>query len=110
MHVCYSIFIHFFYFLVHLKAIFNKKNKKWITIQKKWRNYLVQDLTNFDDYCWIHCASAGEFEQAIPLIQTIRNQKSGIKIAVSFFSPSGFEMYQNSGLADVFFYIPLDTR
>ncbi|MCC6585003.1 MAG: hypothetical protein IT271_14975, partial [Chitinophagales bacterium] len=42
--------------------------------------------------------------------QTIRNQKSGIKIAVSFFSPSGFEMYQNSGLADVFFYIPLDTR
>ncbi len=110
MHVCYSIFIHFFYFVVHLNAIFNKKIKKWITGQKNWENNLVQDLTKSDDYCWIHCASAGEFEQAIPLIQGIRNQKTRIRIAVSFFSPSGFEMYQGSGLADIFFYIPFDTR
>ena len=110
MHVCYSIFVHFFYFVVHINAIFNKKIKKWIAGQKNWKNNLVQDLTKSDDYCWIHCASAGEFEQAIPLIQGIRNQKTRIRIAVSFFSPSGFEMYQDSGLADVFFYFPLDTR
>lgn len=110
MYVCYSIFIRFYGILMLLGSFFNKKAKKWVSGRKKWENSLTEKLTKSDLYCWIHCASAGEFEQAIPLIKGIRNQEPGIKTAVSFFSPSGFEMYQDSGLADVFFYIPLDTR
>lgn len=110
MYVCYSIFIRFYGLLMHMVAFFNLKAKKWLNGRKEWETSLAEKITKPDDYCWIHCASAGEFEQAIPLIQGIRNQKTRIRIAVSFFSPSGFEMYQGSGLADVFFYLPLDTR
>lgn len=109
MYVCYSIFIRFYGLLMHMAAFFNEKAKRWVTGRKEWETSLAEKITKSDMYCWIHCASAGEFEQAIPLIQGIRNQKTRIRIAVSFFSPSGFEMYQGSGLADVFFYFPLDT-
>lgn len=109
MYVCYSIFIRFYGLLMHMVAFFNLKAKKWLNGRKEWETSLAEKITKSDMCCWIHCASAGEFEQAIPLINRIRSQKSGIKIAVSFFSPSGFEMYQGSGLADVFFYFPLDT-
>ncbi|MBK8351852.1 MAG: hypothetical protein IPL21_09155 [Saprospirales bacterium] len=62
------------------------------------------------NYCWIHCASAGEFEQAIPIIYNLRCTMYDVRIAVSFFSSSGFEMYKDSDLADLFFYFPLDSK
>lgn len=80
--------------------------------RENWQVDLRKKIDRNENYCWIHCASAGEFEQAIPLIKRIKNNTTdnNPKIAVSFFSPSGFEMYKNSGFADVFFYFPLDTK
>ncbi len=109
MRFIYSIFIDFYGFLLLLASFFNEKAKKWNLGRSNWVEILSKKIDKNEKYCWIHCASAGEYEQAIPLISTIRNQESGIKIAVSFFSPSGFEMYKDSELADIFFYFPLDT-
>ena len=39
---------------------------------------------------WIHSASLGEFEQARPLIDRLLEERPGISILASFFSPSGF--------------------
>lgn len=112
MHFFYSIFIRFYGILMHLASFFKEKAKKWILGRTDWQENLSQKIDKKEKYCWIHCASAGEFEQAIPLITRIKNQgpRTKTKIAVSFFSPSGFEMYKNSDLADVFFYFPLDTK
>ena len=57
---------------------------------------------------WFHCASLGEFEQARPLIELIRNQFPGNKILLTFFSPSGYEIRKNYPIADYISYIPMD--
>lgn len=58
---------------------------------------------------WIHCASLGEFEQARPLIEKLKNEYQGIKILLTFFSPSGFEVRKNYDKADLVSYLPWDT-
>jgi 3-deoxy-D-manno-octulosonic-acid transferase len=110
MHFFYSIFIQLYGFAVHLAAIFNLKARDWILGRENWQEKLTKKINITEKYCWIHCASAGEFEQAIPIIKELRFKIPDLRFAVSFFSPSGYEMYHNSNLADVFFYFPLDTK
>ncbi len=93
-----------------LASFFNKKAKKWRIGRNNWQIDLTKKINKNEKYCWFHCASAGEFEQAIPLIKDLRFKNSDSRIAVSFFSPSGMEMYKDSGLADLFFNFPLDTN
>lgn len=57
---------------------------------------------------WFHAASVGEFEQALPVIRILKEQKPDWTIAVSFFSPSGFEIKSKHSLLDIAFYLPSD--
>lgn len=59
---------------------------------------------------WIHAASAGEFEQARPLIERIKAQHPQQQIVVTFFSPSGYELRKDYDLADGVYYLPFATR
>lgn len=110
MRLFYLFFIHFYGFLMRFAGFFNQKAKNWCVVRKNWETDLQQKMDSGVNYCWIHCASAGEFEQAIPIINNLRCTMYDVRIAVSFFSSSGFEMYKNSDLADLFFYFPLDTK
>lgn len=56
---------------------------------------------------WLHCASAGEYEQAMPLIRQLRSMMD-IEILVSFFSPSGVEHAQNFPESDFVCFLPFD--
>jgi 3-deoxy-D-manno-octulosonic-acid transferase len=58
---------------------------------------------------WVHCASLGEFEQGRPIIELLREKIPGVKILLTFFSPSGYEIRKNYALADYIFYLPWDT-
>ena len=58
---------------------------------------------------WFHCASLGEFEQGRPLMEKIKNQQPDVKILLTFFSPSGYEIRKNYAGADFIFYLPMDT-
>jgi len=73
--------------------------------QKLQKSIAVTDKT-----IWIHCASLGEFEQGLPIIEQLKKQYQSHKIIISFFSPSGYEVKKNSAVADVIVYLPLDTR
>jgi 3-deoxy-D-manno-octulosonic-acid transferase len=57
-----------------------------------------------------HCTSAGEWLQALPIIEQIKKYRSDIFIMVSFFSPSGFAFAKDPPEVDLKFYLPLDTR
>lgn len=59
---------------------------------------------------WFHCASLGEFEQARPVIEQLKQGSESVSVVVSFFSPSGYEQRKNYPLAEGVFYLPLDTR
>ncbi|MDE6542177.1 MAG: 3-deoxy-D-manno-octulosonic acid transferase [Muribaculaceae bacterium] len=58
---------------------------------------------------WIHAASLGEFEQARPLIERLRREQPDVRVLLSFFSPSGFEVRKNYEYADTVVYLPFDT-
>jgi 3-deoxy-D-manno-octulosonic-acid transferase len=59
---------------------------------------------------WFHCASLGEFEQALPLIEKIKGTFPQYQLFISFFSPSGFEYQKDNSIADGIFYLPADTK
>ncbi len=70
---------------------------------------LQQKISSEDKTIWFHCASLGEFEQGVPIMEALKKLKSDHKIVISFFSPSGFEIRKNTPLADAVVYLPLDT-
>jgi 3-deoxy-D-manno-octulosonic-acid transferase len=57
----------------------------------------------------MHVASLGEFEQGRPILEEIRRKYPELKILLTFFSPSGYEIRKNYAGADYIFYLPVDT-
>ena len=105
----YNLFISSYYWVIRFVSIWNPKAKEWITGRKDWKNHLTQ-LVNNGPWIWVHCASAGEFEQGKPVIEKLKQTYSHHKILVSFFSPSGFNSGKKYKHADAICYLPLDTR
>lgn len=56
-----------------------------------------------------HCTSVGEWEQAVPIIEALKIYNPDLFIAVSFFSPSGFNFVKKHPGVDLKFYLCLDT-
>ena len=65
---------------------------------------------NTQHVVWIHAASLGEFEQGRPVIESLKKSNFNIKILLTFFSPSGYEVRKNYPIADYICYLPLDTK
>jgi 3-deoxy-D-manno-octulosonic-acid transferase len=70
---------------------------------------LAKTIQATDKTIWFHAASLGEYEQGLPVIETIKQQFPTHKIVVTFFSPSGYEVRKNNTVADATVYLPLDT-
>ncbi|MEZ4778843.1 MAG: glycosyltransferase N-terminal domain-containing protein [Flavobacteriaceae bacterium] len=70
---------------------------------------LKEKLTENDKTIWFHCASLGEFEQGLPIMEALKKEKPEYKIVLTFFSPSGYEVKKNNSVADVVIYLPYDT-
>lgn len=100
----YNLFIRFYGIAILTASLFNNKAKKWVDGRKKinqnWPKVKNQNVA------WFHCASLGEFEQALPIIDEL---KSNHYILITFFSPSGYEQKKNFTDADFVCYLPLDT-
>jgi len=59
---------------------------------------------------WMHCASLGEYEQGLPVLTALKNKYPTHFYLVTFFSPSGYEVRKNHGIADLVTYLPWDTK
>jgi 3-deoxy-D-manno-octulosonic-acid transferase len=59
---------------------------------------------------WMHCASLGEYEQGLPVLQELKSKHPEYFFLVTFFSPSGYEVRKNHGIADLTTYLPWDTK
>jgi len=57
---------------------------------------------------WFHVASVGEYEQARPIITALKERSDPPPIAVTHFSPSGFEYAQGRPCADLHDFLPFD--
>ena len=70
---------------------------------------LAFPLKNEERLIWFHCASLGEFEQGRPVLEAIRSWDPTLKILLTFFSPSGYELGKKYEGVDFVFYLPWDT-
>lgn len=73
------------------------------------RKLKFKPLEKVENRIWFHCASLGEFEQARSLIEMIKKGNNESSIVISFFSPSGYIPKKDYPLADLVFYLPIDT-
>jgi 3-deoxy-D-manno-octulosonic-acid transferase len=111
----YKCFIALYGATARLLAPFNPKARLWIEGRKDWERLLAQKLAAAQlhegqaQVVWMHASSLGEFEQGRPLLEALKLNTPGIKIVVSFFSPSGFLASQHTELADLVTYLPEDT-
>ncbi|MGE5402609.1 MAG: 3-deoxy-D-manno-octulosonic acid transferase [Ignavibacteriales bacterium] len=111
-YLLYNIFVIPLLFLaLQLAGLFNPKIKKGIKDRERLFENLVLAMVALDKkkkMVWFHSSSMGEFEQAKPIIQKLRDEKD-VNIIVTFFSPSGYENSRNYPFADIISYIPFDT-
>jgi len=105
----YQILVSLFSRLSPLFALVNSKLRKQLIGQ---RNSLKQlpDFAKKGKLVWIHVASLGEYEQALPIIDKIKERQTEAQIALSFFSPSGYEYAAKKAPVEFVFYLPWDTK
>lgn len=108
MKLLYEIVVFLAKISLPIIALFNKKIRLFLEGRKQTFSK-IRSLKE-QNTIWIHAASLGEFEQARPIIENLKNEYSKYKILVTFFSPSGYEIQKNYKLADVICYLPLDTK
>jgi 3-deoxy-D-manno-octulosonic-acid transferase len=107
----YSFFIYLYAVLVRLAAWSgNVKAGQLAKGQRDVWSQMKASLVAGEQRIWVHCASVGEFEQGRPLMEALRAGYPQYKIALTFFSPSGYALQKNYAGADYIFYLPYDTR
>jgi 3-deoxy-D-manno-octulosonic-acid transferase len=97
--------------VVYILSIFDKKVREGIRGRKRLYENLIINLTGLDrskNLIWFHSSSMGEFEQAKPIIEQIK-EKVDVNIFVTFFSPSGYKNSLKYPHADVISYLPYDS-
>ena len=106
----YNLGISLYSLLAQLAATFNPKARLFVRGRKNWLSGLQSRIDPGARYLWFHCASLGEFEQGRPVIEAIRQQFPEYQIALTFYSPSGYEIRKNYPQAELVCYLPADTR
>jgi len=108
MKILYSIGIYCYGVMIFLASLFNEKARLLRKGQHNAFKLLKEKVDPNARYVWFHAASLGEFEQGRPVIEQLKREQPDIKILLTFFSPSGYEVRKNYTGADIVSYLPLD--
>lgn len=109
MILLYNIAIRFYYSIIYIASLWNEKARKWVAGRKNISADLSKKKSN-NQTIWFHCASVGEYEQALPLIRLCKQKYGGFQVLVTFYSPSGYEYARKKFPDEWIVYLPLDTR
>ena len=110
MRFLYSTLTAVFEKVIPVSGLFSAKMKLFVMGRQTVFQTLESQLTSKDKTIWFHCASLGEYEQGLPVMEAIKKKYPQHKLVVTFFSPSGYENKKNSSLGDITVYLPLDTK
>lgn len=94
--------------ILPLTTWISPKQKQFVEGRKSVWKQLKSIETN--QIIWIHTASLGEYEQAVPVMKELKTKFPNYKLLVTFFSPSGYEIKKKDTLPDFVLYLPLDTK
>ena len=110
MEFIYNIALKLFGLLLYIISPINVKVRQWTNGRKNIFQKIQSQLKNNEQRVWFHAASLGEFEQGRPIIEALKLEAPNLKIVLTFFSPSGYEIQKNYAFADYVFYLPNDTK
>lgn len=106
----YILIVKIYFFFIGIASLFNEKAKLFTIGRKNIFQKIERDINkNGGTYVWFHCASLGEFEQGRPVIEGFKKVFPQVKVLLTFFSPSGYEVRKNYPFADLIYYLPADT-
>ncbi len=108
--LAYNLALYLYSYAIRIYALFNDKARKWVAGRKDWQQHIANTLKTSEKRIWIHCSSLGEFEQAKPLLEALKQQYPAYKTIVTFFSPSGYEACKAKDIVDYIFYLPMDSK
>ena len=109
----YTLFFPFFHGTAKLFSPLFPKLRTFFQVRKGMIDKLetkIRHLPASAFRVWIHAASVGEFEQARPIIASLKEKRPDIIFFVSFLSDSGYNARKNFSDAAAVFYLPLDSR
>jgi len=104
--------IPFLYISLQLARLFNKKVNAGIKDRAGLFDQLKEiqkQIPENNIVIVIHCASAGEFEAARPIVKELHDKITNAWIHVTFYSPSGKKPISNAEEVDSFSYLPFDS-
>lgn len=102
--------VHIVGFFIRIIALFNTKLSLFVKGRKDVFKTLKEQISSSDSVIWFHTASLGEYEQGLPVLEALKQHFPNRTFVLTFFSPSGYEVKKNSGVADVITYLPIDTK
>lgn len=108
--ILYDLAVGAYFRAIRLAALWNGKAAAAVAGRKTVFSYLEKHIQPGGQIIWIHAASAGELEQARPLMEKLKSEYSNHRVLLTLFSPSGMHTAQNLECADLVCYLPFDTR
>ena len=106
------LFLPVLFAVIKTASLLNPKIQRGIRGRKRIFEELIinsQKLDRSKKIIWFHSSSLGEFEQAKPIIQKLKDEK-GINVIITFFSPSGYDNSRKYPYADIISYLPFDSK
>lgn len=111
--ILYTVAILVYSAAIRFAGLFGGKAKLWTAGRKGIFNKLENAMAGLESgrspLVWFHVSSLGEFEQGRPVMEGLKQQRPGLRIILTFFSPSGYEIRKDYPVADFVFYLPPDT-
>ena len=106
----YRLSVGLYFALIKLASFFNPKADLFYRGRRNLFLNLGNNLPpNGSPLVWFHAASLGEFEQGRPVIEALKKQRPQLRILLTFFSPSGFEVRKGYQVADYICYLPIES-
>lgn len=109
MGLLFTFFIAIYQLLLKLAAVWHPKAKA-LVLGRRATWVILENLpkTGHKRY-WFHCASLGEYDMALPVMQACLAANPDLEIVVSFYSPSGMQHFHKRGFKPLaVFYLPAD--
>lgn len=110
MRILNNTVLSLYFKAISLASLVNPRAKKLYAGQKNIFENLKKRIDSNAQYIWFHAASLGEFEQGRPVIERLKAEKPSLKIILTFYSPSGYEIRKDYKGADIVSYLPFDSR
>lgn len=99
----YNWIVSLAFFLYRLFSVFSKRASTFFSSRR-----LNTSIPVLEQSILFHCASLGEYEESLPLIERVQKEYPDVPIVVSFFSNSGYDHLKRKGQG-LITYLPIDS-